>query len=207
MRLKKDWYKSDRARLLFAIGLNLAFLLVLLLCFEVRFEENDDLTVQKFLDGQTAIKTPFVVYINYFLAKLLIFLYDISGNALPVFGLFQYVLLLSMIQLLFTVLKSKKAGIIAALVLNFAGFVLTPDRFMTWLNLPTEMRYYANLLSAWLSPLQHATYTMHNFGYDLLPRLHVSYLILGGATVAMIALSMLKMRTFQFSFTGGYSDE
>ena len=42
---------------------------------------------------------------------------------------------------------------------------------------------------------------------DLLPRLHVSYLILGGATVAMIALSMLKMRTFQFSFTGGYSDE
>ena len=112
-----------------------------------------------------------------------------------------------MIQLLFTVLKSKKAGIIAALVLNFAGFVLTPDRFMTWLNLPTEMRYYANLLSAWLSPLQHATYTMHNFGYDLLPRLYVSYLILGGVTAAMIALSMLKMRTFQFSFTGGYSDE
>ena len=125
-----------------------------------------------------------------------------------IFGLlFQYVLLLSMIQLLFTVLKSKKAGIIAALVLNFVGFVLTPDRFMIWLNLPTEMRYYANLLSAWLSPLQHATYTMHNFGYDLLPRLHVSYLILGGVTAAMVALSMLKMRTFQFSFTGGYSDE
>ena len=93
MKIGKDWYKSDRARLLFAIGLNLAFLLVLLLCFEVRFEENDDLTVQKFLDGQTAIKTPFVVYINYFLARLLISLYDISGNALPVFGLFQYVLL------------------------------------------------------------------------------------------------------------------
>ena len=93
MRLKKDWYKSDGARLLFAIGLNLAFLLVLLLCFEVRFEENDDLTVQKFLDGQTAVKTPFVVYINFFLAKLLIFLYDVSGNALPIFGLFQYVLL------------------------------------------------------------------------------------------------------------------
>ena len=93
MRLKKDWYKSDRARLLFAIGLNLAFLLVLLLCFEVRFEENDDLTVQKFLDGQTAVKTPFVVYINYFLALLLKGLYDLCGNALPVFGLFQYALL------------------------------------------------------------------------------------------------------------------
>ena len=121
------------------------------------------------------------------------------GCCYQIFGLlFQYVLLLSMIQLLFTVLKSKKAGIIAALVLNFAGF---------WLNLPSEMRYYANLLSVWLSPLQHATYSMHNFGYDLLPRLYVSYLILGGVTAAMIALSMLKMRTFQFSFTGGYSDE
>lgn len=93
MRLKKDWYKSDRAKLLFAIGLNVAFLLVLLLCFEVRFEENDDLTVQKFLDGQTAVKTPFVVYINYFLAKLLIVLYNVSGNALPVFSLLQYAML------------------------------------------------------------------------------------------------------------------
>ena len=67
--------------------------------------------------------------------------------------------------------------------------------------------YKANVAVGWLSPLNQATYHMHNFGYDLLPRLHVSYLILGGATVAMIALSMLKMRTFQFSFTGGYSDE
>ena len=130
------------------------------------------------------------------------------GCAVQIFLLmFQYVLLMSMLQLTFTMLKSRKAGIIAALVINFAGYVLTPDRFMTWLNLPTEMRYYANLLSAWLSPLQHATYTMHNFGYDLLPRLHVSYLLLGGATAVMIALSVFKMRTFQFSFTGGYSDE
>ena len=93
MKLKTDWVKSDRAKLLFAIGLNLAFLLVLLLCFEVRFEENDDLTVQKFLDGQTAVKTPFVVYINYFLAKLLIVLYNVSGNELPVFALLQYAML------------------------------------------------------------------------------------------------------------------
>ena len=130
------------------------------------------------------------------------------GCAVQIFLLmFQYVLLMSMLQLTFTVLRSRKAGIIATLVINFAGYVLTPDRFMTWLNLPAEMRYYANLLSAWLSPLQHATYTMHNFGYDLLPRLHVSYLLLGGATAVMIALSVFKMRAFQFSFTGGYSDE
>lgn len=94
MTLGKNWYKSDRARLLFAILLNVAFLAVLLLCFEVRFEENDDLTVQKYLDGQTAVKTTFVVYINYFLARLLILLYNISGNALPIFSLLQYAMLL-----------------------------------------------------------------------------------------------------------------
>lgn len=129
------------------------------------------------------------------------------GCCAQIFGLmFQYVLLLSMLQLLFTVLKSKKTGILAAILLNFVGFVLTPERFMAWLHLPTEMRYYANVLAAWLSPLQHATYTMHNFGYDLLPRLHVSYLILGGLTVLLMTLAAIKMRTFQFDFAGGVSD-
>ena len=130
------------------------------------------------------------------------------GCAVQIFLLlFQYVLLLSMIQLAFTVLKSRKAGIVAALVINFAGYVLTPDRFMTWLQLPMEMQYYANLLSAWLSPLQHATYTMHNFGYDLLPRVHTSYMILGGTSVALMIVSAIAMRRFSFNFTGGYSDE
>ena len=130
------------------------------------------------------------------------------GCAVQIFLLlFQYVLLMSMIQLTFTVLKSRKAGIIAALIINFAGYVLTPDRFMTWLQLPMEMQYYANLLSAWLSPLQHATYTMHNFGYDLLPRVHTSYLILGGTSVALMIVSAIAMRRFSFNFTGGYSDE
>lgn len=130
------------------------------------------------------------------------------GCAVQIFLLlFQYVLLMSMIQLTFTVLKSRKAGIIAALIINFAGYVLTPDRFMTWLQLPMEMQYYANLLSAWLSPLQHATYTMHNFGYDLLPRVHTSYMILGGTSVALMIVSAIAMRRFSFNFTGGYSDE
>lgn len=121
--------------------------------------------------------------------------------------LFQYVLLMAMLQLTFTVLKSRKAGIIAVLGINFAGYVLTPDRFMTWLQLPREMQYYANLLSAWLSPLQHATYTMHNFGYDLLPRVQTSCLLLGGVSLLLMIVSALAMRRFSFRFTGGYSDE
>ena len=121
--------------------------------------------------------------------------------------LFQYVLLMAMLQLTFTMLKSRKAGIIAVLGINFAGYVLTPDRFMTWLQLPREMQYYANLLSAWLSPLQHATYTMHNFGYDLLPRVQTSCLLLSGVSLLLMIVSALAMRRFSFRFTGGYSDE
>lgn len=130
------------------------------------------------------------------------------GCAVQIFLLLnQYVLLLSMLQLTFTILKSRKAGVCAALVINFVGFVLTPARFMTWLDLPSEFRYYANLLSAWLSPLQHATYTMHNFGYDLLPKLWVSYAIFGGLTLGLIGLTFHAMGRFSFNFSGGYADE
>lgn len=121
--------------------------------------------------------------------------------------LFQYVLLMSMLQLTCTLLKSRRTGIVAALIINFAGYVLTPDRFMTWLRLPAEMQYYANLLSAWLSPLQHATYTMHNFGYDLLPRVATSHLLLGGCTAVLLVAAMVCMRRYSFNFSGGYSDE
>lgn len=121
--------------------------------------------------------------------------------------LFQYVLLMSMLQLTCTLLKSRKAGIMAALIINFAGYVLTPDRFMTWLHLPMEMQYYANLISAWLSPLQHATYTMHNFGYDLLPRVATSHLLLGGCSALLLIIAVVCMKHYSFNFAGGYTDE
>ncbi len=130
------------------------------------------------------------------------------GCAVQIFLLLnQYVLLLALLQLAFSVMKSRRAGTVAVLVISFTGYVLTPDRFMSWLSLPQEMRYYANLLSAWMSPLQHATYTMHNFGYDLLPRLHTSYLLLGGASLLLMGASLWRMRTFSFVFSGGDTDE
>ncbi len=130
------------------------------------------------------------------------------GCVIQIFFLLNaYILFVSMLQLTFSVLKSRKTGVCVALAIHFIGFVLTPDRFMTWLNLPSQFRYYANLLSAWLSPLQHATYTMHNFGYDLLPRLWMSYALFFGGTLALIGLSFHAMWRFSFNFTGGYANE
>lgn len=127
---------------------------------------------------------------------------------LQIFGLlFLYMLLLSSVQLAFTVMKSRKTGAAIALLIGLTGFVLTPERFMAWLNLPREFQFYANLLSAWLSPLQHATYIMHNFGYDLLPRISTSSLILGGLSLLFFLLAAFKIRGYNFMFTGGTFDE
>ena len=121
--------------------------------------------------------------------------------------LFLFMLLLSSVQLAFTVLKSRQTGTALALLICLTGFILTPERFMQWLNLPLEFTFYANLLSAWLSPLQHATYMMHNFGYDLLPRLSTSMLLLGGVSAALLALSALRMRHYNYVFSGGIAHD
>lgn len=123
---------------------------------------------------------------------------------IQIFGLlFCYMLLLSCVQLTFTVMKSRKAGTTIALLIGLTGFILTPERFMVWLNLPQEFTFYANLLAAWLSPLQHATFMMHNFGYDLLPRIGTSLLILGGISILLLVLAAVRIRHYNYMFTGG----
>lgn len=52
-----------------------------------------------------------------------------------------------------------------------------------------------------ISPLNHATYYMHNFGYDLLPRLWHSYLILGVWILLNILLIRRLARRYQFNFS------
>ena len=115
----------------------------------------------------------------------------------------QYTLFLSALQLFLTVYKSKRAAVSVVLTVNVVAYLLIPDRFMTWLNLDDQMRYVANLISAWLSPLQHATYIMHNFGYDYLPRLWVTYVIMGSLTILLFVASFAVLRVRGISFSGG----
>ena len=62
--------------------------------------------------------------------------------------------------------------------------------------------YKANVAVGWLSPLNQATYHMHNFGYDLLPRLWQTYIIFGVAIVLLYALTLLALRRYNFHFAG-----
>ncbi|MDR0964751.1 MAG: hypothetical protein LBM60_09060, partial [Clostridium sp.] len=67
---------------------------------------------------------------------------------------------------------------------------------------PDERLYQANVAVGWISPLNHATYHMHNFGYDLLPRLWQTYAIFGGLIVTIFLLCIRAIRRYSFHFTG-----
>lgn len=54
----------------------------------------------------------------------------------------------------------------------------------------------------WLSPLNQATYHMHNFGYDLLPKLWQTVAIFLMLIVLLAFLSLRAVRQYNFSFTG-----
>ncbi|MCD7946389.1 MAG: hypothetical protein LUF81_07275 [Clostridiales bacterium] len=64
----------------------------------------------------------------------------------------------------------------AFFVFSLYGFLLSPKWLEALLGLSEEELYWANVAVGWLSPLNHAAYHMHNFGYDLLPRLWQSCL-------------------------------
>ncbi|MDO4544275.1 MAG: hypothetical protein Q4C01_06945 [Clostridia bacterium] len=113
-----------------------------------------------------------------------------------------YTLTLVLLMLLLNIKKGKGAGIIGAFVFSLFGFLLNPELIKQLFSLPDELIYKANVAVGWLSPLNHATYHMHNFGYDLLPRLWQTYAIFGGLIVLLIVGVLLGIRKYNFNFTG-----
>lgn len=91
---------------------------------------------------------------------------------------------------------------VAGAVLSGFGFFLTPQILIDWLSLDPYQAGVANILCGWLSPLNHATYYMHNFGYDNLPRLADSYLIFTIGSLTIYLLAFWRVRSYSFHFTG-----
>lgn len=99
-------------------------------------------------------------------------------------------------------LYSKKAGMLGGMIFACFGKILTPEFIAKLLGLPTERMRLANVVFGWLSPLNHATYAMHNFGYDALPRLWMSYVFFIAGCGILTGLSVRKMKTYAFAFSG-----
>lgn len=115
----------------------------------------------------------------------------------------QYALLLTTLNLAISLRRGKKAGLFAAVLLCLLAYLLTPARFAVWFGFNDNLRYVANLLAAWLSPLQQATYIMHNFGYDRLPTIEQTHAVFGAANLALTAASLVSARKTPFYFSGG----
>ena len=113
-----------------------------------------------------------------------------------------YTLVLSLIMLLCKLLKGRSAGIVGAFGFSLFGLLLNPAFFKDVMHLPDDLVYKANVIVGWASPLNQATYHMHNFGYDLLPRLRDTYMIFGGVILVLFALVQFAIRRYNFMFLG-----
>ena len=113
-----------------------------------------------------------------------------------------YTLMLASVMLLFRLRSGQLGGMIGVLAFSLYGFLLNPQTLQTILGLRDYQRYQANVAVGWLSPLNHATYHMHNFGYDLLPRIWQTCLFFGICILLLFYLSFREVRKFNFHFTG-----
>ena len=85
--------RSSGASFRAALFLNAAFLILTVILVHVGFESNDDLTLAAFVDGQMAVPTAHIPYINIVLGVLLKGIYTVLGRGVAWHTLCQMLLL------------------------------------------------------------------------------------------------------------------
>lgn len=124
-------------------------------------------------------------------------------SMISIFGLMLgYTSVMVLLMLACNLRFGQVAGVVSVLVFSLYGILMQPDTIQLILKLPDEAYYIANVIIGWVSPLNQATYHMHNFGYDKLPRLWQSYLIFFLLVVILYFASIRAAKRYQFTFTG-----
>ena len=118
------------------------------------------------------------------------------------FLMLGYALTLVFIMLFFNLRHGQTAGVLSVFLFSVYGFLLSPDTIQKLFKLPDQAYYLANVAIGWASPLNHATYHMHNFGYDLLPRMWQSFAIFGLLLGLGWLASLRAIKNYNFNFTG-----
>ena len=114
-----------------------------------------------------------------------------------------YALTLSFLMLLVQMRKGKKAAVAAGLIYSLFGFLLVPKVLARLLHKEEHEMFQMRKIAGWISPLNHATYGMHDFGYDALPSILQSCLIFLLFLLALAILSFCTLKNYNFtSFTG-----
>lgn len=107
-----------------------------------------------------------------------------------------------MLMLVCNLRYGQAAGVVGVMAYSIYGILMQPDTVQLLLKLPDEAYYIANVLIGWLSPLNQATFHMHNFGYDKLPRLWQSYLIFSLLIGGLYLAAIRAAKRYNFNFTG-----
>jgi len=113
-----------------------------------------------------------------------------------------YSLLVAFWMLTFQLWKGQSAGTVSVFSFTLFGLLLSPNTVKAIFPLSGQETYIANILVGWLSPLNHATFSMHNFGFDNLPRLFDTVSIFILLILLCFGISRKLIRTYSFSFTG-----
>ncbi len=113
-----------------------------------------------------------------------------------------YTLVLILIQMFFTIWKGQAAGVVSALTFSAYGLLLNPENIQSLLKLPDELYYKARVWVGWISPLNQATYSMHDFGYDNLPTMRQTAGIFGVILLTLTVLTIRRMKKYSFQFRG-----
>lgn len=123
------------------------------------------------------------------------------GCAAVVFGLvLLYTLFIAVLMLFLNLTAGNMAGVIGAFAVSLYGLLLNPDMLRKLFHFTENQAYRANVLCGWLSPLNHAAFPMHSFGYDYLPGIGVSMSLFVVLITALIILSAVRIRSYNFSF-------
>lgn len=114
-----------------------------------------------------------------------------------------YALTLSFFMLYFQMKMGKKAGVAAGLAFSLFGFLLDPETLAQILHKEEYEMFLVRRITGWISPLNHATYGMHDFGYDVLPSVGQSCILFLLLLLVMALFSFYALKRYNFStFTG-----
>lgn len=113
-----------------------------------------------------------------------------------------YALLMVFFMMFLSLWKGYTVGFAGVIAFNIYGVVMNPEQLQKILKLPEEAYYQARVYLGWISPLNQATFSMHNFGYDKLPTLRQTYCIFSGLLLVLVWLTIRCMRTYSFQFRG-----
>ncbi|WP_434310577.1 hypothetical protein [Hominifimenecus sp. rT4P-3] len=197
---RKTWVMGQAFYIVLATGIYLAFILAAtsLVCMTNAFSANmwsKTAAILGYSGEGEAIALPALV-------KTLEMSKPYSCMATIFLLMLLYTLVMVFLMLFFHIWKGQAAGVIAVFAFSVTGFLLNPENLKNLFRLPDELAYKARVWVGWLSPLNQATYHMHNFGYDRLPRLWQTYLIFGGLLVFLMILSLWAIRRYSFHFRG-----